>query len=241
MIRTVFALLAIVALASGIAVAKPTPATSPRKNATATPAPATTVTAGAWTVHMSEVDYNSHSGDFSTSDHIAMTRNGGDINADRASGNSNSKLWTLYGHVIVHDVAGAFDSKNTPSTKNKGPATLTCDQLKVDDKAKVYVATGHVHYTQDKTVADADHGTMDDQAHTMDLSGNVKIVDGPESLSGDRVHYDTATGQMHAESDTPGAVLMEFPGGAGPSIATPRPIHIRNPLNKKAPQPTPSP
>jgi len=247
MIRTAFALLAIVALASGIAVAKPTPApkpTSAPKNATATPGGVPLTTSfGVWTAHMTSVDWDTNSGDFSTPDHVLLTRNGGDINADRASGNEKKGVTTLYGHVVVHDVQGAFNATSAATpTKSKGPATLTCDQLKVDDKAKVYVATGHVHYTQDKTVADSDAGTLDDKAHTMDLAGNVSIVDGPNSLSGaDRVHYNTVTGQMHAESDTPGAVMLEFPGGNGLSVATPRPIHIRNPLGKKAPKPTPSP
>ncbi|HVS46779.1 MAG TPA: LptA/OstA family protein [Verrucomicrobiae bacterium] len=236
MIRIAFALIAVVALTGGVAAAKP---------ATATPAPApagTEATLGVWTVHMTEVDYNNQSSGFSTPQHVLMTRNGGDINADRASGNANAKVVTLYGHVVVHDVQGAFNSSAGSVAKNKGPATLTCDQLRVDSKAKVYVATGHVHYTQDRTIADADAGTLDDAAHTMDLTGNVKIVDGLQSLSGaDRVHYNTVTGQMHAESDHPGAVILQFPGGNGPVIATPRPIRIRNPLGKKAPQPTPSP
>jgi lipopolysaccharide export system protein LptA len=248
MIRTALATIVALALVGSSVAAKP--AAKPVPNARAakpvpkTAAASTTFIPGGsvWTVHMTVVDFDHITGDFSTPDHLTMTRNGGDISADRASGNSNADVTTLYGNVVVHDVQGAFDSAAGSLAKNKGPATLTCDQLKVDGKAKVYIATGHVHYTQDKTVADADHGTLDDKAHTMDLTGNVSIVDGDQSLRGaDRVHYNTATGQVHAESNSPGAVILEFPGGNGPSIATPRPLIIKNPLEKKAPKPTPSP
>ena len=244
MIRTAIATIVALALVGSSAAAKPAAKPVPKATLKTTPAASTTFQpgSGVWTVHMTQIDLNVTSGDFSTPNHVTMVRNGGDINADRASGNDKADVTTLYGNVVVHDVRGAFDSAAGSIAKNKGPATLTCDQLRVDGKAKIYIATGHVHYTQDKTVADADHGTLDDKAHTMDLTGNVSIVDGDQSLRGaDRVHYNTATGQMHAESNSPGAVILEFPGGNGPSIATPRPIIIKNPLEKKAPKPTPRP
>ena len=234
MIGKACALVAVVALAGGVAAAKPTPKPKPASGPVTANGGAPF---GIWTVHMTEFDTNWTTGDFSTPDHVLLTRNGGDINADRASGNFKSKVITLYGHVVVHDVAGAFDSTAAGgAAKGKGPATLTTDQLRVDSNAKNYIATGHVHYTQAQTVADAAAGTLNDAAHTMDLSGNVTIVDGPQSMrNADRVHYNTVTGQMHAESDRPGAVILEFPGGNGPAIATPRPIKIHNPLKKKAP------
>ena len=244
MIRTALATIVALALVGSSVAAKPASGPARKPAPRSTPAGPTTFQTGSgvWTIHMTAFDLNGTSGDFSTPDHVTMLRNGGDINADRASGNDKTHVVTLYGNVVVHDVQGAFDSAAGSLAKNKGPATLTCDQLRVDGNAKIYIATGHVHYTQDKTVADADHGTLDDKAHTMDLTGNVSIVDGDQSLRGaDRVHYNTATGQMHAESDSPGAVTLEFPGGNGPSIATPRPIIIKNPLGKKAPKPTPRP
>lgn len=230
MFRTAFALVTVLALVGGIAVsAKPT----------ASPSSPTTINVGIWSVHTASFDSNVKSGDFSVPGHVLLTRNGGDVNADRASGNQKSDVVTLYGHVVVNDVQGVFGTSSIAG-RGKGPARLTCDQLHVDGKAKVYVATGHVHYTQDTTISDSDTGRFDDTSHTMDLTGHVHVVNGPKLMSADRLHYNTLTGDIHAESDPPGSVLLEGPGGNGPSIATPRPLIIKNPLGRK-PKPTPSP
>jgi lipopolysaccharide export system protein LptA len=200
-------------------------------------------TFGVWTVHMTEVDYNNTTGNFNTPNHVTMTRNGGDINADRADGNAQRQIATLYGNVVVHDVQGAFHSggpvtaSGNSATASRGPATLTADRLQIDGAAKVYVALGNVHYTQADTNVTADKGTLDDAAHVLVLEGNVHVTQGSRSLAADRMRYDTVTGDAHAEGKN---VILQFPSGPVPSIATPRPITIKNPLSKRTPHPTPS-
>jgi len=193
-----------------------------------------------WTVHASLLDVNFKTGDFSTPDKVTMTRGGGDITADRASGNYKSKAATLYGHVIVHDTQGNFAGvSSTKPTSSRGPSTLTADQIHIDGVGKIYTATGNVHYVQADTTVDADKGVLNDLTHDLDLMGNAKIVQGDRNMEADHVLYNTVSGQAHAEGDP---VTMQFPSEVTAHIATPKPLHVKNPLQKKASSPpTPSP
>jgi len=189
---------------------------------------------------MSQVDVNFKSGDFSTPEHVLMTRGGGDITADRASGNYKTKQSTMYGHVVLHDTEGNFAGlSSTKPAKSRGPSTLTADQVHIDGVGKIYTATGNVHYVQADTTVNADKGVLDDLTHELDLTGNVKIVQGERNMVANHVLYNTISGQAHAEGD----VVMQFPSAVTTHVATPRPIHITNPLehhHKAAPAPTPS-
>ena len=192
---------------------------------------------GVWDVHMTQVDVNMKSGIFSTPDKILMTREGGDITGDRADGNYKTKESTIYGHVVMHDTQGNFAGlSSTKPAQSHGPSTLTADKVHIDGEAKLYTATGNVHYVQSDTTVDADTGTLDDEAHQLDLRGNVKIVQGDRNMAAGHVIYNTVTGQAHAEDN----VLMEFPSGVTKTVATPKPLKIPNPL-KKQPKPEPSP
>jgi lipopolysaccharide assembly outer membrane protein LptD (OstA) len=193
---------------------------------------------GVWNVHMSQVDVNFKSGDFSTPNQVVMTREGGDITGDRASGNYRSKTATIYGHVVMHDTQGNFAGlSSTKPAQSRGPSTLTADQVNIDGTAKIYTATGSVHYVQADTTVDADKGVLNDLTHQLDLQGKVHIVQGDRTMSADHVIYNTVSGQAHAE----GNVTMQFPGEVNPHIATPKPITIKNPLAKKTPSPAASP
>lgn len=193
---------------------------------------------GVWTVHMTSVDVNFKSGDFSTPNKVTMTREGGDITGDRANGNYKTKAATLYGHVVMHDTQGNFAGLSSTSASNsRGPSTLTADQVNIDGSAKIYTATGNVHYVQADTTVDAGKGVLNDDTHQLDLQGNVHIVQGDRNMQAEHVVYNTVTGQAHAE----GNVVMQFPGNVNPHISTPKPIEIKNPLQKKTPQPTPEP
>jgi lipopolysaccharide assembly outer membrane protein LptD (OstA) len=186
------------------------------------------------------MDVNFKSGDFSTPQKLTMTRGGGDIAADRASGNFKSKSATLYGHVVMHDTEGNFAGlSSTKPAKSKGPSTLTADQVHIDGVGKVYTATGNVHYVQADTTVDADTGILNDISHDLDLKGNVKIVQGDRNMVADHVLYNTISGQAHAEGD----VTMQFPSEVNPRVATPKPLHVPNPLqhHKGTPAPSPSP
>jgi lipopolysaccharide export system protein LptA len=172
-----------------------------------------------------------------------MTRGGGDISGDRASGNFKTKTLTIYGHVVMHDTEGNFAGLSNPKpTRSRGPATLTADQVHIDGASKVYTADGHVHYVQADVTTDADKGVLTDPTHDLDLTGNVKIVQGPRNMEADHVVYNTVSGEAHAEGNP---VTLQFPSGVTRTIATPRPIKIKNPTTKKgqataSPAPSPS-
>jgi lipopolysaccharide assembly outer membrane protein LptD (OstA) len=234
MTRSIAALAVAFSLGGAIALAAgPLPVPNPSAS------PGTSFNVGVWTVHAAQLDVSFKTGDFSTPTKIVMNRDGGDITADRANGNYKSKNATLYGHVVMHDSQGNFAglSQTTPS-QSRGPATLTADQVQIDGLAKVYKANGNVHYVQADTSVDADRGTLNDTDHDLYLEGHVHIVQGDRNMVADHVRYNTISGDAHAEGD----VTMQFPSAVNPHIATPKPIHIKNPLQKKpeaAPTPTP--
>lgn len=225
--------------------ATPAPKATARASASPTAAPSASAPAaqgtdfkvGVWDVHMTQVDVNMKSGIFSTPDKILMTREGGDITGDRADGNYKTKESTIYGHVVMHDTQGNFAGlSSTKPAQSHGPSTLTADQVHIDGQAKVYTATGNVHYVQGDTTVDSDTGQLDDESHQLDLRGNVKIVQGERNMTAGHVIYNTITGQAHAEDN----VVMEFPSGVTKTVATPKPLKLPNPLQKR-PKPQPSP
>jgi lipopolysaccharide assembly outer membrane protein LptD (OstA) len=250
MIRFIFALVSAVAL---IAPSAQTPAPRPRPtqpaararsaapspNASASGAPAS-FDLGVWTVHASSIDANFKNGDFSTPAKVVMTRVGGDVSADRANGNYKKQVLYLKGHVVMHDTQGngvnslAGGDQSQPS----GPSTLTADQAQIDGEAKVYKATGNVHYVQADTVVDATSGTLNDMTHSLLLEGAVHIMQGARSMTAQKVLYNTITGSAHAEGD----VTMQFPGELRRHLATPRPLKIpKNVLTQPVTPPSRTP
>lgn len=233
MIRTLFALAALIALATSLAAAAPRPAPSPaakRRPAPSPPAAAASSTTapasfdlGVWTVHASSLDANFKNGDFSTPNKIVMTRSGGDVTADRANGNYKKQVLYLNGNVVMHDTQGSAQTfAGGAAPRAPSPSTLTADKAQIDGAAKVYRAIGNVHYVQADTVVNADTGTLDDAAHTLLLEGSVHITQGSRSMTAHRVLYNTETGTAHAEGD----VTMQFPGELHRTLATPRPIKV---------------
>ncbi|HUY41647.1 MAG TPA: LptA/OstA family protein [Candidatus Dormibacteraeota bacterium] len=213
MIRPLTAAIAGAIVAAAVA-ASPTPAPSAYSDSFAV---------GIWTVHTSSLDFNQKSGDFSVPTKLLMTRQGGDVEADRANGNYKTQIVTLYGDVTMHDQSGNFAGMASGSiTHPSGPATLTADQIRIDGKTRVYVATGHVHYVQENTTVDAERGMLNDASHMLYLSGNARVAQGLRNVVADRIAYDTVTGNAHAE----GNVTMQFPSEVQPHIATPKPIRI---------------
>lgn len=240
---------AVAIVAITLVAATPSPKPSPSLHGSARPSalPSTgpdTFQVGVWTVHASSLDVNFKSGDFSTPTQVTMTRDGGDITADRASGNYTHREATLYGHVVVHDTEGNFAGiSSSKPAHNRGPSTLTADQVHINGVGKIYTATGNVHYVQADTTVDADKGVLNDITHELDLTGNVHIVQGSRNMVSDHVLYNTVSGEAHAE----GNVTMQFPSEVNRPIATPRPIRIPNPLEhhhggheRAAPSPSPS-
>ena len=234
MIRSLFAIVALVALVTPLAQAAPRPSSArpqPQPRG-ASPSPASSAPGantpasfdlGVWTVHASSLDANFKSGDFSTPNKVVMTRNGGDVSADRANGNYKNKMLYLNGHVVMHDTQGSaetFAGQEAPSAPS--PSTLTADKAQIDGGAKVYKAIGNVHYVQADTIVNADQGTLDDAAHTLLLEGSVHITQGTRNMTARKVLYNTIAGTAHAEGD----VTMQFPGELHRKLATPRPLKV---------------
>ena len=88
---------------------------------------------GVWTVHASAVDANFKTGDFSTAAKVVMTREGGDVTADRANGNYKTQLVNLTGNVVMHDNRGDYGGlAGTTSSQSNEPSTLTADRAQID-------------------------------------------------------------------------------------------------------------
>jgi lipopolysaccharide export system protein LptA len=221
-------------LAAGAMAAAPHSKATPRPAPTAT---AATVGFGVWTVHASSLDFNWKNGDFSTPDKVYVTRPGGDITADRMSGNQKTKKVTFYGHVVAHDTQGGFAAfANSSPEPAGGPSTLTSDQLDVDGAGKIYTATGHVHYVHNDTTMDSQRATLNDATHTLYLDGDVHLVQGDRNLVASSVVYDTITDNAKASGD----VVMQFPGQVNPRFATPKPIKVPSiPFQKHRTTPAP--
>jgi lipopolysaccharide assembly outer membrane protein LptD (OstA) len=257
MIRPIAAFVAAAAAVTATAPAAPSPHASPAVAASAAPSargsarpaahgghpappPAASGDAafdlGVWTVHASSVDANFKNGDFSTPAKIVMTRDGGDVTADKANGNYKKQVVYLNGHVVMHDNKGDYGGMaGSASSSNNAPSTLTADKAQIDGQAKEYKAIGNVHYVQADTVVDADNGTLNEATHDLLLQGNVRIVQGARKIAAQNVVYNTVTAKAHAQGD----VTMQFPGQLHRTLATPKPLHI--PKNGFTQDVTPAP
>jgi lipopolysaccharide assembly outer membrane protein LptD (OstA) len=177
---------------------------------------------GEWNLVTDQLNANLANGRFSAPDHVTMTRaDGSTVQADRANGNYKEQQATLLGNVTVHDTSGTFGLQSAQGTQaqSRGPATLTADELQLNDKARLYDAKGNVHYVQADTDATAQSAHLNDTTHMLTLTGKVHIVQGDRTLDADSATYDTRTGLGEADNN----VTVTFPG-VTPSIATPKPI-----------------
>jgi Lipopolysaccharide-assembly, LptC-related len=138
-------------------------------------------------------DGNLISGTFSMPHHVHFSRPGTDATGDSASGNYKDGLVTIVGHVVVHDNGEAPEAREAGAMSNAGPSTLTCDQLQIDSKQKIYVATGNVRFVQGVRVMTAQNGRLDQTNHQLDLSGNVHLAEGASTFASETVHYNTLT------------------------------------------------
>ncbi|HKU67984.1 MAG TPA: LptA/OstA family protein [Candidatus Baltobacteraceae bacterium] len=215
MTRTFAALGALVALLA--AAPKPQPSTAPNASAKV----------GAWNLVTDQLHANLATGQFSAPDHVTMTRaDGSVIQADRATGNYKAQKASLFGNVSVHDASGTFGLRSAQGTQasSRGPATLTADEILLDDKARLYDAKGKVHYAQGDTNVDAQTAHLNDLTHVIDLAGKVHVVQADRTLDADTATYNTQTGSGTADKN----VIVTFQG-VTPSIATPKPITIKGP------------
>lgn len=213
------------ALVLAAAVALTAAAATPAKKNAAPPSQGTAASVGQWHMKTDQLSANLQNGQFSAPHHVLLTReDGSTVEADRATGNYRRKQATLYGHVTVHDASGSFGLSSAQQSQPHAPATLTADEVRLDDIAHLYDATGNVHYEQGQTTADAQNAHLNDATHQLALSGKVHIVQADRTLDAENATYNTASGIGEANNN----VTITFPG-VTPSIATPKPIIIKGP------------
>jgi lipopolysaccharide assembly outer membrane protein LptD (OstA) len=183
--------------------------------------PAAATKIGEWNLKTDQLTANLMSGSFDAPHHVTLTRaDGSVIVADRATGNYKQRQANLFGHVSVHDASGTFGLKSA-GEQPRGPATLTSDELHLDDSSHLYDASGSVHYEQADTNVDAQKAHLNDATHQLDLSGKVHVVQADRTLDANSATYNTLTGAGEADSN----VLIQFPG-ITPTFATPKPLKI---------------
>lgn len=219
--RTAFAGLALVALCAGVApspapspLPQPSPSTMPtnapapssaapvaaprtsgRPNPRASAAPAAAKASFQTPYYKVDTDVISYkgNGDFTMPNKVTFSRPGSDGTADRAEGNDKRGTVSLIGNVVIHDNGNAPEAATEDEYKKGGPSTLTCDKLDVDSKAKIYVATGHVHFEQGDRKADSDHATLNRTAGTLHLQGHITTSEGTSTMRADDANYNLNT------------------------------------------------
>lgn len=185
------------------------------------PPPGTNAKIGEWNLKTDQLSANLSRGSFDAPHHVTLTRSDGSIIvADRANGNYKLRQANLFGHVSVHDASGTFGLQSAGQAP-RGPATLTADELHLDDTSHLYDANGKVHYEQGDTNVDSQKAHLNDATHQLDLTGKVHVVQADRTLDAESATYNTLTGAGEADSN----VLITFPG-ITPSFATPKPVKI---------------
>jgi len=171
------------------------------------------------------VTFNLNTGDFTIPGHFTATRQGTDVTADRATGNSKTKIMHAQGNVVVHQNRELAGHGGNASSLTQKPSTLTCDTLDVDGTRKLYTATGNMHFTQEGgREATSDRAVLDDANHHLHMEGHVHVRNGDQSIDADTLDYDTLTGQL----DGDGNVTITSPVETAPP-AVPRPARSSNP------------
>jgi lipopolysaccharide assembly outer membrane protein LptD (OstA) len=151
------------------------------------------VTTRDFRIETDQTNSNLNDGSFTMPHRVKLFRPGTDVVGDSAKGNYKAGTVTITGHVVMHDTGQSSGSQAGGSAPEGGPASLQCDELQVDSKRKIYVAAGNVVYTQGARRATARNGRLDQGARTLDLSGDVRLADGDQTLSAQTVHYNTQT------------------------------------------------
>ncbi|HEX3463432.1 MAG TPA: hypothetical protein VHS78_05215 [Candidatus Elarobacter sp.] len=245
--RTTFAGLALVALCAGVA-RSPAPSPLPQPSASVAPsrspspspspslravpsakpnasaAPGTTKSALETPYYKVETDVISYkgNGDFTMPNKVAFSRPGSDGTADRAEGNDKRGTVSLIGNVVIHDNGNAPEAGSEDEYAKGGPSTLTCDQLDVDSKAKIYNAIGHVHFEQGDRKADADRGVLNRSSGTLHLAGHVNTAEGASTLRAEDANYNLNTKRFEI-TGKPVVIKQPVPTPEPGTVASPSP------------------
>ncbi|GAC1583039.1 MAG: hypothetical protein NVS3B7_18460 [Candidatus Elarobacter sp.] len=199
-----------------------TPLPAPSAASTTAPRPANAaLDSPFYKVESDEIDYK-RNGDFDIPHKVVFSRPGSDGTAERASGNEKRGTVSLFGNVVVHDNGNAPEAGTDEYSKG-GPSTLTCDQLDIDAKMKIYTAIGHVHFVQGARVATAQRGVLNRSTGTLQLVGDVKTKDGESTLTANDVSYNTNTKDFEGNGKP---IIIKQPGPPpepGSASPTPKP------------------
>ena len=223
--RTSLAGIALVALCTGVAPVPPrSPAPSPAASPSAAPssssAPRASLETPEYRLESDEITKKGN-GDFTMPHKVAFSRPGSDGTADRAEGNTERKTVSLFGNVVVHDNGNAPEAGSQDEYAKGGPSTLTCDQLDVDAKSKIYTATGHVHFTQGARDMVADHGVLNRKTGMLRLEGHVKTKENESTMTAQDLEYNLNT--KHVEGNGKPIVIKQPVPTPEPGSATPTP------------------
>lgn len=176
-------------------------------------------------IHTDKINFNINSGEFTIPDPFSATRQGTDITADRATGNSKTKLLHAVGHVVVKQNQPLADRGHATDLTQR-PSTLTSDALDVDGTRKLYTAIGNMHFTQEGgRDATADRATLDDATHKLHMEGHVHVKNGDQTISSDVLDYDTQTGELAGNGNVTITAPVASPG-PGDTIARPKKIKV---------------
>jgi lipopolysaccharide assembly outer membrane protein LptD (OstA) len=170
-------------------------------------------------IETDETHWNFNSGEFTMPHRVRFFRPGTDAVGDKASGNSKQGTATLTGSVVVHDSGNATEAGDA-AYSGSGPATLMCDKLEIDSKQKLYVATGHVRFSQGTRTGTSDRAVLNRASGTLHLEGGVHLSDNGSTLAADTVDYNLNTKDAEVRG--------------GPAVMT-------QPANRQAAPPSPSP
>lgn len=185
---------------------------------------------GEYKIVTDDITYRGN-GDFTMPHHVELSRPGSDAVADRAEGNQKRGTIKMYGSVVVHDNGNAPEATSTDEYAKGGPSTLTCDELDVDSKAKIYTAIGHVHFEQGARKADAERGVLNRGNGNLHLDGDVKTTDGASTLTAKELDYNLNTKKIVADGK-PITIKQPVPTSAPGTAAspTPKPKKLRLPF-----------
>jgi lipopolysaccharide export system protein LptA len=221
------ALLLGVALSCGAAAPAPAAAPAAASNGLSTPD---------YQIQTSETHWDFNTGEFTMPHRVRFRRPGTDAVGDKANGNSKQGTATLIGSVVVHDSGNASEAGDA-AYRGSGPATLTCDKLEIDSKAKLYTATGNVHFSQGARTGTADHAVLNRANGMLHLDGNVHLSENGSTLSAENVDYNLNTKQADVHGN-PATMTQPANQPAPPPSAAPP---SQKPKPKPQPKPKPSP
>lgn len=234
-----FAALTLLAVCAG-AGPTPAPSASPKSVPSASPSAAASAPASMkpglpsldtpdYRIETDDISYKGN-GDFTMPHHVALARPGSDAVADHAEGNQKRGTIKLFGSVVVHDNGNAPEAGSNDEYAKGGPSTLTCDELDVDSKAKIYTAIGHVHFEQGARKADAQRGVLNRGSGMLHLDGDVKTTDGASTLTAKELDYNLNTKKIVADGK-PIVIKQPVPTPAPGSVTpTPKPKKLRLPF-----------